>query len=431
MLQENILFNKYKITVCCFLFISTTFQSYSQQVKPDTDHGGLSLAKGFDALTVVNESGKARHIAVDKNGTVFIKLRQLKNGKGIIILKDENGDGKADQVKGYENFTGTGITIYKNYLYASSDSSVYRYMIEPGANTIDEKKREVIIADLPYRPQHEAKSITIDDEGKLYVNIGARSNACQETDRTKDSPGMDPCPLLENFGGVWQFDAEKPNQHFTDGTRFSTGLRNSVALEWDSHSKQLYAAPHGRDQLNTLYPQYYTDEQNAELPSEEFVLLKKGGDYGWPYCYYDHFQNKKILAPEYGGDGKKNTQRCEEKEKPLMAFPGHWAPNDLLFYHGNQFPEKYKNGAFIAFHGSWNRAPLKQGGYFVAFIPMKDGKPNGNWEVFAEGFSGGPEIKNPRDAKHRPMGLAEGPDGSLYISDSVQGTVWRILYTGL
>ena len=113
-----------------------------------------------------------------------------------------------------------------------------------------------------------------------------------------------------------------------------------------------------------------------------------------------------------------------------MTFPGHWAPNDLLFYHGNQFPAKYKNGAFIAFHGSWNRAPLKQGGYFVAFVPFSNGKPSGPWEVFAEGFSGGQEIESPNDAKHRPMGLAEGPDGSLYISDSVKGKIWRVFYTG-
>ena len=414
------------LTIACFAFINIS--SYGQKLKPDADNGGLTLAKGFGALTVIEESGKARHIAVDKSGIVFIKLRQLKNDKGIIVLKDENGDGKADVVKGYGNYIGTGITIYQNYLYASSDSSIYRYPIEKGKKTIDEKKEELIVTNLPYRPQHEAKSITIDEEGKLYVNIGAPSNACQENDRSKGSPGMDPCPLLETFGGIWQFDATKLNQKFADGIRYSTGLRNCVALEWDSESKQVYAVPHGRDQLNTLYPEYYTDEQNAELPSEEFFQLKKGGDYGWPYCYYDHLQNKRMLAPEYGGDGKKTT-RCEGIEKSLMAFPGHWAPNDLLFYHGNQFPEKYKNGAFIAFHGSWNRAPLKQGGYFVAFIPMQNGKPSGEWEVFAEGFSGGPEIKSPKDAKHRPMGLAEGPDGSLYISDSVKGTIWRIIYT--
>ncbi|HVD97662.1 MAG TPA: PQQ-dependent sugar dehydrogenase [Cytophagaceae bacterium] len=400
----------------------------AQSLNPDADNGGLKLASGFGAIVVAEQTGKARHIAVDKTGRVFIKLKKLQKGKGIVVLQDKNGDGKADEIKSYENYIGTGMAIYQQYLYASSDSSVYRYPLEDGENAIDEKKREVVIVKLPYRPEHETKSITIDASGKLYVNIGAPSNACQVQDRTKGSPGQDPCPLLDSFAGVWQFDAQKLNQRFSDGTRFSTGLRNCVALEWDSHTNQVYALPHGRDQLNTLYPQYFTDEQNAELPSEEFVQLTKDGDYGWPYCYYDHIQGKRIQAPEYGGDGKKTGTRCEAIGAPLMAFPGHWAPNDLLFYHGNQFPERYKNGAFIAFHGSWNRAPLKQAGYFVAFVPMKDGKPSGNWEVFAEGFAGGPEIKSPKDAKHRPMGLAEGPDGSLYISDSVQGTVWRIIY---
>lgn len=412
-----------------FLLLTAPFHSlYSQSLKADPDNGGIKLPAGFGAIVVVPELGKARHIAVSPDGTVFVKLRKLKDGKGIYVLQDKNGDGKADVVKGYDNYGGTGITIYKNYLYASSDSSVYRYPIGTGAIELDESKRETIVSGLPYRPQHEAKTITINAAGKLYVNIGAPSNACQETDRTKDSPGIDPCPLLETFGGVWEFDAEKKNQ-FKDGIRYATGLRNCVALEWNVNSNELYALPHGRDQLNTLFPNYYTDEQNAELPSEEFLQLKKGANGGWPYSYYDHFQHKKLLAPEYGGDGHKTSQRSEEATQPLIAFPGHWAPNDLLFYQGSMFPAKYKQGAFIAFHGSWNRAPLKQGGYFVAFVPFKDGKPSGDWEVFAEGFAGGPEIKSPNDALHRPMGLAEGPDGSLYITDSVKGTIWRIIYT--
>ena len=403
--------------------------SNGQTLKPDPDNGGIVTQKGFGAITVVPELGKARHIAVDKNGTIFVKLRKLEKGHGIYVLKDQNGDGKADDIKGYGDYTGTGIGIYNNYLYASSDSSIYRYPIETGMNTLDDKKRETIVTGIPYRPQHEAKSIAFDGHGKLFVNVGAPSNACQTQDRVNASLGQNPCPLLETFGGIWQFDANKANQSFATGTRYATGLRNTVALDWDTHSNQLYAVPHGRDQLNTLFPAYFTDEQNAELPSEEFFQIKQGGDYGWPYCYFDHLQNKKILAPEYGGDGKKTTG-CDTREQPIIAFPGHWAPNDLLFYHGSQFPEKYKHGAFIAFHGSWNRAPLKQGGYFVAFVPFKDGKPSGDWEVFAEGFAGGPEIKSPRDAKHRPMGLAEGPDGSLYISDSVVGTVWRVIYSG-
>jgi len=138
-------------------------------------------------------------------------------------------------------------------------------------------------------------------------------------------------------------------------------------------------------------------------------------------------QGKKLLAPEYGGDAKKQG-RCEGMDKPLIGFPGHWAPNALLFYTGNQFPEKYKNGAFIAFHGSWNRAPLKQKGYNVVFVPFKDGKPTGEWEIFADGFAGVEEIGTTREAQFRPCGLAQGPDGSLYISDSVKGRLWKITY---
>ena len=198
-----------------------------------------------------------------------------------------------------------------------------------------------------------------------------------------------------------------------------------MGLDWNAQQNQLYAMQHGRDQLATLFPKQYTNEQNAEIPAEEFFLVKKGSDFGWPYCYYDPIQNKKLTAPEYGGDGK-STSRSAGKGLPIMAFPGHWAPNDLLFYTGTMFPAKYKNGAFIAFHGSWNRAPLKQGGYCVVFVPFANGKPSGKYEIFADGFTGKESIMGSGQAKYRPCGLAEGPDGALYISDSQVGKIWKI-----
>ena len=134
-----------------------------------------------------------------------------------------------------------------------------------------------------------------------------------------------------------------------------------------------------------------------------------------------------MLNPEYGGDGT-ITERCESAKLPLVGFPGHWGPNDLLVYQGDQFPEKYKHGAFIAFHGSWNRLGHNQAGYNVVFVPMADGKVTGDYEVFADGFIGQEEIKAPGAAQYRPCGLAEGPDGSLYIVDSMKGRVWRIVY---
>ena len=154
--------------------------------------------------------------------------------------------------------------------------------------------------------------------------------------------------------------------------------------------------------------------------------LKKGDNAGWPFMYYDGVQNKKIVAPEYGGDKKKEADA--KYLDPAVAFPAHMAPNGLLFYTGNMFPEKYKNGAFIAFHGSWNRAPEPQKGFFVVFQPFKDGKPVGKWEIFADNFAGSPEKAASGRVDHRPCGLAQGPDGSLYVTDDSKGTIYRIVY---
>ena len=113
---------------------------------------------------------------------------------------------------------------------------------------------------------------------------------------------------------------------------------------------------------------------------------------------------------------------------PIAVFPGHWAPNDLAIYEGRQFPSAYGGGAFIAFHGSWNRAPFAQGGYNVVFVPLADGKPSAPYVVFADGFAGA--VEEPGQALHRPSGLAVGPDGSLYISDDQRGRLWRVTYQG-
>jgi glucose/arabinose dehydrogenase len=233
---------------------------------------------------------------------------------------------------------------------------------------------------------------------------------------------------LERYGGIWRFKADVPDQdQMKDGYRFATGIRNAVAVTWNKSANHLYALQHGRDQLSQFWPALYTEDDGVNLPAEEFFLVNDGSDFGWPYCYYDPNQSKKLLNPEYGGDGK-TTGRCEDKEKPIMAFPAHIAPNDLIFHSEKGFPEKYKNGAFIAFHGSWNRAPQEQKGFQVVFVPFSGDKPSGNYEVFADKFAGKENIKSPGDAAHRPCGIAEGPDGSLFIVDSVRGKLWKIIY---
>jgi glucose/arabinose dehydrogenase/mono/diheme cytochrome c family protein len=397
-------------------------------------NGGLVLPQGFEAVVVVDSlKTRARLMAVNDNGDIYVKARFAKEG-GNVGLRDTNGDGKADIVEVFGDYPergtyGTAMRIYNGYLYFSTELEVYRQKLTPG-KLIPESEIETVLVDDHAHGRHEhiAKPVTFDDQGFMYVPFGAGSNACQESNRTPNNPGIDPCPMLEDHGGIWKFDANKLNQTQRDGTRFATGLRSVVALDWNHQDNHLYVVQHGRDDLLRLWSGKFSPWQSAELPSEEFFRVKEGMDAGWPYCYYDQIKEKKVLAPEYGGDGEM-IGRCDQYEKPLIGFPGHWAPNDLFFYTGNQYPERYKNGAFIAFHGSTNRAPYPQAGYFIAFIPFNNGQP-GTWEVFADGFAGIDPIINVSDALYRPMGIAMGPDGSLYISDTEKGKIWRIMYKG-
>jgi glucose/arabinose dehydrogenase len=398
---------------------------YQSLSTPAVDNAGLKMPAGFTATSF--ESGtRPRHIAVAPNGLIYLKLnRKNKEGKTILAVK-EGSDGQMTTVTAFGDYTGTGIYIKDGYLYTSSDTEVFRYKLNANFEVVNPDAPEKIITGLINRHQHESKSVVLDNAGNIYVNIGAYSNSCQEKDRTPGSMGRKGCPILDSAGGIWQFKADKLNQTYKDGVRYVTGLRNVVGLDWNQQLNQLFVMMHGRDDLHNLFPAYYTEKESAILPAESLYALKKGDNAGWPYIYYDQNQHKKMMAPEYGGDGKKEGSK--EYLEPAVAFPGHMAPNGLLFYTGNQFPEKYKNGAFIAFHGSWDRTPEPQAGYFVVFQPFKNGKPAGDWEVFAEGFAGVAEVKTPGQAQHRPCGLAQAPDGSLYVTDDTKGAVYHISY---
>jgi glucose/arabinose dehydrogenase len=416
-------------TILAMTACQNTQAPNEQTTAPLAADGTLKLSQGFKAYVFVDSLGAgARHIALRSNGDLYVQMSKLHEGKGLAALRDNNGDGKADQVEYFGNHPGTGMAIKGNYLYCSSDEAVFRYEWKDGQLAPGEDAKVLLVGGFPKQNEHAAKSLTLDNAGHIYVNVGAPSNACQLNNRSEGSPGQDPCPQLEFQAGIWQFDAGKTaQQQAKDGKRYAFGIRNSVALEWNDDANSLFALQHGRDQLSQFWGKLFTDEQNAELPAEEFLQIDEGDFFGWPYCYFDQLQGKKVLAPEYGGDGKKQV-RCETVKPPIVAFPGHMGPNDLVFYNGSQFPEKYRNGAFIAFHGSWNRSPLMQKGYNVVFVPFKDGKPSGEWEVFAEGFAGIDPIPSPGDAKHRPTGLATGADGALYVADSREGKIWKIVY---
>jgi glucose/arabinose dehydrogenase len=386
------------------------------------DNGGLVLPDGFCAVVVADELGAPRHMAVAANGDLYVTLRGTRRSPGsAMALRDTTGDGVADVRVTFDEVGGTGIELWNGWVYVGRDDGVVRYR-RPQGQLAPEGEAEGIVQGLRERGGHAAKPVEITPEGAMFVNVGSPSNACQEEDRRAGSPGKDPCEELETNAGIWRFDAGTPGQSQADGVHFATGMRHTVALHHDPGDGELYAAIHGRDQLAQNWEGRYTNEESAELPAEELVRVREGDDYGWPYCYYDQIQGKKVLAPEYGGDGDE-VGRCADKDEPLIGFPGHWAPNDLTSYHGDQFPARYRDGFFIAFHGSWNRAPLPQEGANVVFVPRTDGALADGWEVFAEGRENWAETR-----EHRPTGLAVGPDGSLYIADDAGGRIWRVIY---
>ena len=406
-------------------------------IKADELNGGLYLPGGFEALVVTEGVGPSRHIAVNDNGDIYVKLRTATGRNGNVALRDEDNDGKADIVERFGDYPndgkfGTEMKINDGYLYFSSELVVYRQKLKKN-KLIPEGKPEIILVD-PYPIRwHNAKSLAFDDEDNIYVTFSAPTNACENwetkpnTYSTKDVKGEYPCEQLDILGGIWKFNKNKLGQSLKDGKRYATGIRSVVGLTWNKLNNSLYGVNHGRDFLHNHAPQYYSEWENTILPAEEFMKIQDGDDYGWPYTYYDHFKNKRMLAPEYGGDGKKIS---DNYTKPIMGLPAHWAPNDLLFYTGDQFPYRYKNGAFIAFHGSTNRVPYPQAGYVVGFIPFNEGVPSGEIEIFADGFAGKSVLIDMEDANYRPMGLAQGPDGSLYISESKKGKIWRVFFNG-
>ncbi len=403
----------------------------------DPDNGGLVVPDGFEVLVVADSTGSARHMAVNDNGDIYVKLRGGKP-KGIVALRDVNKDGKADTIKYFGNYEdkgnyGTAMRIHNGYMYFSTAGEVYRIKMTPG-QLVPDGEVELIVLD-EYKKdrhgyEHIAKPIALDEAGNLYVPYGAPGDVCQKLNRIPGEPGEYPCSQLEDHGGIWQFSASKPGQtQQKDGKLYATGIRSIVAMDWNKSENALYVAVHGRDDLNARNASLYSRWQSAVYPSEELLRVEEGSNAGWPYYYYDQDKGKRVMNPEYLNVGIKETNG-DDFLQPLLAFPAHWAPNDLFFYTGDQFPERYKNGAFIAFHGSTNRAPYPQAGYFVGFIPFENGKPTGKWEVFADGFIGESPLANVSDAPYRPMAIAMGPDGSLYLSETVKGKIWRVMFKG-
>jgi glucose/arabinose dehydrogenase/mono/diheme cytochrome c family protein len=405
-----------------------------------SDDTGLKLPAGFCATVFADGIGHARHMVASANGVLYVNTwsgRYYGNdapheGGFLVALQDKAGAGKADVSERFGETVqtgghgGTGIGLYKNFVYAESNDRIVRYALTAGAN-VPSGAAETIVSGLPLTGDHPMHPFIFDAPGGMYVDVATATNSCQEKNRTLKSPGINPCTELETRGGIWKYDANKTGQAFSPAERYATGIRNGEGLAFDAAGR-LFVTQHGRDQLHANFPDLYKPEEEATLPAEELLLLKQGGDYGWPECYYDSFAKKLVLAPEYGGDGQKKVGVCANKLAPVADFPAHWAPNAAARYDKEEFPARYRNGVFIAFHGSWDRAPYPQQGYNVVFQPLAGERAAGRCEVFASGFASA--NMTPGGAAHRPSGLAVGPDGALYVSDDIKGTIYRIVYRG-
>jgi glucose/arabinose dehydrogenase/mono/diheme cytochrome c family protein len=416
----------------------TATAAQSETAPCPQDDTGLKLPAGFCASIFADGIGHARHLVVAPNGVVYVNTwsgRYYGNdtphaGGFLVALQDTTGAGKADVNERFGETVqsggagGTGIGLYHGALYAEINDKIVRYALSAGS-IVPKGPSTPIVTGLPLGGDHPMHPFAIDRDGSMYIDVATATNACQQQNRTPKSPGINPCTELETRGGIWRYDANKTGQAFSPAQRFATGIRNGEGFGIDA-ADRIFVTQHGRDQLHANWPDLYKPEEEATLPAEELLHLIQGGDYGWPQCYYDGMQRKLVLAPEYGGDGGKKVGPCATKSDPIAAFPAHWAPNGMALYDKQQFPARYRNGVFIAFHGSWDRAPYSQGGYNVVFQALAGDRASGQCEIFADGFAG--TVKAPGAALHRPSGVAVGPDGALFVSDDIRGRIYRIVY---
>jgi glucose/arabinose dehydrogenase len=281
-----------------------------------------------------------------------------------------------------------GLAFYEGKLYVAENDKVRRY-------EWDERKlratNPVKLADLPTGGGHSTRSILFHG-GKMYVSAGSSCNVCVEKDPRR--------------AAVMEFNPDGSGQKI-----FAKGLRNSVGVAVNPKTDTVWVTVNGRDMLGDDLP-----------PETIYDLGKDGGDGGWPYCYGDRVFDSQFAKSESGV----STDRCKNVMDPKVQMQAHSAPLGLAFYEGAQFPAEYRNNIFVAFHGSWNRSVPT--GYKVVRVKLDDkGQPVGGTQDFITGWLAPGETKKGR-WMGRPVGIAVGGDGTMYVSDDSAGVVYRVTY---
>jgi glucose/arabinose dehydrogenase len=330
----------------------------------------------------------------DKKGIrgYFMSKAQEKAGAGvpsanrITLLRDADGDGRAEFrsefLKGLNS--PFGMALVGNDFYVANTDAVMRYRYRVASSFIDGPGTKV--ADLPAGPinHHWTKNLVVSADGKrLYVTVGSNSNVAENGIENE-----------ERRAAILEIDRT------TGAARvFASGLRNPNGLDWEPQSGALWTVVNERDELgNDLVPDYMTSVQD-------------GGFYGWPYSYYGRHIDERVQPPR--------PDMVEKAVAPDYALGSHTASLGLVFYRGELFPQRYRGGAFVGQHGSWNRKPLS--GYRVIFVPFSGGRPSGPPEEILTGF-----IDDQEHALGRPVGVAVDGRGALLVADDVGNRIWRV-----
>lgn len=338
----------------------------------------LKLPQGFDINAFASGLTDPRMMALSPDGRLFVT--EMDAGR-VTILPDANGDGRADRHITYASGLNNphGIAFHGGYLYVAETTRVIRYPYTSGADSAP--KPQVVVPNLPPDGEHFTRTITFGPAGHLYVSVGSSCNVCIESNPMR--------------AAITRYNADGTGKQI-----IATGLRNAVGMAWNPVTHRLWATVNGRDFLGD------------NIPPDEVVVIQDGGFYGWPYAYGNH-----VPDPQFGS---RNPAKVREMIPPKIAIQAHSAPLGLTFYTGSMFPAKYRNGLFVAYHGSWNRSVPT--GYKVVWFPITNGTTPGAQQNFITGWLQGSR------AWGRPVDVLTGRRGELYITDDRAGYVYRVTY---